>query len=481
MRIQFINALLGGDYSALDISITNLATYLNQKTHHRAGILDLTFHTRKWKNYLYTEIKAFKPNIIGISCNTMYMQYVKRIIREIKARHKLPIILGGYHASIKPKETFNLPECDAICIGDGEFTLTEYLNRYEKGKSPKGIKGIWSKYKGKQIKNEKGYFIQDIDNLPIPDWSLWKNLNKYFYYLRMLYFIGTRGCPYQCTYCDAHGISSAVNGTYFRKRDPVQYAREIAYQYHKYKKRGLKLAQLFDQVFTIDERWLSKFCNEYRKQGIADTFKFSAFSRLDHLNERKFKILKQGGCALLRVGVEAGDPFIRNMIYKKNISNEKIKSIFKLGKKYGIKFTAFYILGGPGETRRTINKTIRLAQNIDAERSAFFIYKPFTELGMCQIKQFGGKIDKERWKKADNITYGAVVKLKDLSPSQIEALQRKAYFLTFGKRLLRMIREQKLKYFYQFFLYITRGIKDGLDIRYLLPYMHIYAYENVKK
>jgi len=481
MKIQFINALLGGDYSALDISITNLATYINEKTKHDASILDLTFHTKHWKNHINKEIKAFKPNIIGISCNTMYMQYVKRIIKEIKIKYKLPVILGGYHASIKPEETLNLKECDAVCIGDGEFALKEYLDKLEKGKSLKGIKGIWAKYKDKQIKNERGYFIQDINKLPIPNWNLWKDLDKYFYYLGMLYFIGTRGCPYNCSYCDAIGIKEAVNGNYYRIRDPVKYAREIAYQYQKYKKRNVRLAQLFDQIFTMDKEWIAKFCNEYRKLGLAEEFKFSTFSRIDHLDEEKFKILGKGGCAILRVGVEAGDSFIRNNVYRKRISNKKIKNIFKLGKRYGIKFTAYYILGGPGETRKTINKSIRLAREINAERSAFFIYKPFTEEGVKQIKQFGGRIDEKRWKKADNITYGAVVQLKDLSPSQIESLQIKAYFLTFGKRLLKMIRQQKLKYFYQFFSYISNGIKDGLDMKYLLPYFHIYGYDNVKK
>lgn len=479
MRIHFINALLGGDYSALDISITNLATFINQRTRHKAAILDLTFHTKRWKKHINKEIKSFKPDVIGISCNTMYMQYIKRIIKDIKEKYKLPVILGGYHASIKPEETIKL--CDAVCIGDGEFALTEYLNRLEKGKSLKGIKGIWFKHNEKIIKNKRGYFIQEIDKLPIPNWDLWKDLDKYFYYLGMLYFIGTRGCPYNCSYCDAIGIKEAVEGRYYRKRDPRQYAKEIAYQYQKYRKRNIRLAQLFDQIFTMDEEWITKFCDEYRKQGIADRFKFSTFSRLDHLNEKKFRILKKGGCALLRVGIEAGDQNIRNSVYRKNITNEKIKEIFRLGKKHGIRFTAYYILGGPGETRKTINKSIKLAKEIDANRTAFFIYKPFTEEGVKQIKQYGGYIDEDRWKKADNITYGAVVHLKNLSPKQIEALQRKAYFLTFGKRLLRMLQEQRLKYFFQFFSYMTNGIHDGLDIKYLLPYFHIYGYDNVKK
>ncbi|MBC8495790.1 hypothetical protein H8D36_06560, partial [archaeon] len=83
MKIQFINALLGGDFSALDISITQLATVLNKSENHSAKILDMTFHTKHWKKHLHLSMKRFKPDIIGISTNTLYMQYVKLISKEI--------------------------------------------------------------------------------------------------------------------------------------------------------------------------------------------------------------------------------------------------------------------------------------------------------------------------------------------------------------------------------------------------------------
>jgi radical SAM superfamily enzyme YgiQ (UPF0313 family) len=481
MKMQLVNALLGGDFSALDIAITNLATFLNERTKHTGTILDLTFHTNHWEEHLKRGIKKDKPDIIGMSCNTMYMQYVKRIAKEIKEKYDIPIIVGGYHASIYPQETLNIPEIDAVCIGDGEFALTEFLDRFEKGKSVKGLNGIWAKENGKQIKNPGGCFIKNIDQFPIPNWDLWEDLDKYFYYLGMLYIIGTRGCPYKCTYCDAHGIAKAVNGPYFRFRDPVAYAQEIAYQWSKYRKKGMRLAQLFDQVLTINKDWLEKFCREYRSLGIADKYRYSAFSRIDNLDKEKIEMLSKSGCALLRVGIEAGDTFIRNKIYRKNITTENIKKIVKMCKDNGIGLTAFYILGGPAETRKTINRTINLALDLDANRSAFFVFKPFTEEGKKLIIQYGGVIDEERWQEADNITFDAVVKLKDLSPREVEALQYKAYFLTFGRRLLRMIARQKLRYFTNFTTYMSRGLKDGLDPHYLIPYYHIYGYDNVDK
>lgn len=485
MRIQFINALLGGDFSALDIAITCLATYINEKSGHKASILDMTFHTRHWKKHLHTNIKRFKPDIIAMSSNTMYMKYVKAIAEEIKTHYDIPIIVGGYHASQYPQETIEIPQIDAVFIGDGEYALKEFLDRYEAKKSLKCIPGVWYKEgKGKSrivIKNTGGAFIEKLDNFPTPNWNLWEDLDKYFYYLGMLYIIGSRGCPYRCTYCDAHGISKAVSGRYYRIRNPILYAREVAYQWKKYEKRGMRLAQLFDQVFTFDYDWIKKFCEEYRKLVDVKKYRFSAFSRIDNLDKKKIEILGRSGCALLRVGIEAGDPFIRNEVYKKHISNEQIYEVFRLCKKNGIGFTAFYMLGGPGESKKTINTTIRLAEKLNANRSAFFIFKPFTKEGVRQIKQYGGSVDEALWAAADNITFDAVVRLKDVSPWRVELLQKKAYFFTFGRRLLWMLKKDNIRYFTRFVSYMSKGIKDGLDYHYLLPYFHIYGYDYVDK
>ncbi|MDP8217059.1 MAG: radical SAM protein [Candidatus Kaelpia imicola] len=482
MHISFINPTLGNDYSAMDIAITYLASYVNKKSEHSASIIDLTFHKRHWREYLKTKIEKHKPDLIGFSSNTMYMQYVKTVMEEIKEHYNLPIMVGGHHASIYPEETINIPECDAVYIGDGEIPLLNYLNRVRDNEEPYNTEGIWFKREDQIIRNGGGSFNENLDALPYPDWDLWEDLDRYFYFLGMLYIIGSRGCPYRCSYCDAHGISDAVGGNYFRMRNPKDYAQEMLYHWNKYKNRNLRLLQLFDPVFTIDRTWLEEFCYNYRKLGLAKEIKFSSFARIDNLDEDRLKILAKSGCALLRVGIETGNEYIRSNIYKKPVSNKKITEIAKLCKEYNIALTAFYILGGPGETKKTIKDTIRFADKIKAERSAFFIYKPFTRESIEQIYSLGGKIDKRRWKKANNITFGAAIYTKELTPKEIEHYQKLAYFITFGKRLLSMIRKQGLKYFLHLSIYIYKGlIKNGLNIAYLLIYYHIYGYDNVDK
>lgn len=481
MRFQFINALLGGDFSAMDIGITQLATVMNSSGKHTAAILDLTFHTKHWQKHLHREIQKFKPDFIGMSTNTMYMQYVKKIAREIKEHYDIPIVVGGYHASIHPKDTIELQDIDFLIVGDAEYSIMHLLDAYEKGKDFASVKGLWYKQDGRIKSNQEGCFIKDLDHWPTPDWDLWDDLDKYFYYLGMIYVIGSRGCPYRCTYCDAIGIAKSVKGPYFRIRNPVGYAKELAMLWEKYEKRGVRLAQIFDEVFTFSPKWVKEFSQTYRDNTDVEKHGFSTFARIDNLDKERLEILGKSGCRLLRVGIEAGNPYIRNNIYKKNISTAQIKKTVKIAKENGIDFTAFYILGGPAETKKTINDTINLARKLKAARSAFFVFKPFTEESFNQVIQYGGFVDEKKWEKADNITFDAVVRLKDVSPRQVEWYQKKAYFQTFGPRLLKMIATDKHRYFTRLGTYMSRGLKDGLDWHYLLPYYHIYGYDWVKK
>jgi hypothetical protein len=482
LRVLFVNPLLAGDFSALDIGLTVLATWVNEKTRHRARIADLTFHTRHWQRHLHAEIDRKRPDVIAVSCSTMYLKYIRQVLAEIRSRHPQPIVLGGHHATVHPDEVFAYPEANAVVIGDGEAPLSEYLNRLADGRSFDGVPGLWVKAPaGSAVKNAGVALQHDLDQLRWLDWDLWDDLDLYFRFLGMLYVQGSRGCPYRCTFCDAQGYAKAIRGEgrYFRLRDPRAFAEELAHYYEQYADRGMRLFQMFDPVFTMDDDWVEQFATAYRQLGLHEKLRYSAFSRIDHLTEEKVRLLAQSGCALLRVGVEAGDDHIRQDVYGKRIDTDTIRRIFRAAKANGIDFTAFYILGGPEETQQTFRKTIRLAWELDAARSAFFVYKPFTEAGIEQLEAAGGGVDQVRWDRVDNIAWGGTTYGKDFSPRIVEAYQVAGYGLTFGRRWLRTLRRRGPRYFVDLARYLSAGLRAGLDWRYLALYFHIYEGDNI--
>lgn len=484
MRILFVNGVLEGDFSALDIGVTVLATFVNRTSRHRAAVCDLTFHSRHWARHLQDEIARKQPDVVALSCNTMYMKYVRRIVAQVRRITPVPVLLGGHHATVSPDDAFAIPGVDALIRGDGEDALVAYLDRLQDGTGFAGVPGLWVRSgDGTEVRNEGVGYTADLDRLPWLDWDLWDDLDRYLYFFGMLYVQGSRGCPYQCTFCDAQGYAAALKqaGRYFRLRSPEGFAAELAHYHERYAARGLRMFQVFDPVFTMDGAWLQRFCDEYRRLGLADRIRFSAFSRIDHLDEEKIRLLARSGCGLLRVGIESGDDRIRMDVFRKRIDSDRIRRINRLAREHGIHFTAFYILGGPQETQRTFRQTIRLAWELDAARSAFFVYKPFTPEGRAQFAETGGGVDERRFEAANNITWGGTTWGKDWGPRTVEAYQVAAYALTFGRRWLRMVARRRLGYAGALVPYMARGIAAGLDWRYLLMYFHIYEGDNIDR
>src|SRR3989338_4283463 len=142
MKISLINPNLSGDVSILDMGLTYLATYINERTHHKASIIDFTFHRKDWGKHMDAQLKKHQPDLIGITFTSLYIHYVTMIAKYIKEKFGLPIVVGGYHSSLETDDALSIKEVDAACIGDGEYALEGYLDALE-GKRPfEGIDGM---------------------------------------------------------------------------------------------------------------------------------------------------------------------------------------------------------------------------------------------------------------------------------------------------------------------------------------------------
>lgn len=96
------------------------------------------------------------------------------------------------------------------------------------------------------------------------------------------------------------------------------------------------------------------------------------------------------------MGIESGDEWIRREIYRKNFSNSQVKKIVNLCKKYGIHTLLYFMLGGPGETLKTMENTLKFAKSLNT-KVTFHIFKPLPKSeAEKQIKNLGGYVDEKR-------------------------------------------------------------------------------------
>lgn len=378
------------------------------------------------ENLNYEGIKSFlkenKPDIIGISCATPNFKNASDIAKMIKEELKTPVVLGGVHASALPSLLKKHPEFDIIPIGEGEFSFSEICDYYQgRIKSLENIDGIAYK-EGDDIKITKPReLIEPVDALPFPARHL-VDLTKYKLSVHVdlgkksATILTSRGCPFQCTYC----ASYLTMGEKFRAHSAKYVLHEIE---HLTKSYGIKHIVIQDDTFTIDKKRVEKIC-----RGLIDkkmNIDWYCFARVDTVTKEMLSLMRQAGCYSIGYGIESADETVLKNI-KKGITLEQCRKTLKISNELGFRTLAFFMFGNPGETKESIEKTIRFSKELKPDLAFFnsLIPYPGTEVYDTHYKsKFEGS---EKWEDFVAIGVNPVVELENLSPKDIQKYVYKA-------------------------------------------------------
>ena len=124
---------------------------------------------------------------------------------------------------------------------------------------------------------------------------------------------------------------------------------------------------------------------------------------------------------MIRVGIESGSDYIRNEIFEKNVSKKQIYDAVRFCKKEGIAVIGYFILGCPGETWKTMNKSYEMAKELDMDVTSFGTYKPVPgTIAYDKLLELGGKVYEDKWKNGFNILVGSLVDTPYLSTKEVE-------------------------------------------------------------
>jgi radical SAM superfamily enzyme YgiQ (UPF0313 family) len=396
------------------------------------------------------KVKKFNPDLLGFMLTTYMFHQTLDWIRYLKQNTDLPVVVGGINVMNYPRETLSHQEIDYAIIGSAKKALPQLVDALEQGKDFTKIKGLCYKNNGEVNINQPDSLAEDIDELPFPARHLLPNHRYYSFISKRKNFtimVTAKGCPYPCTFC-------AIGKIPYSERSPKKIADEIEECYEKYNVREI---DFFTATFTLNKSKVMELCEEIKKRGL--NIDWSCRSRCDTVNEKLLKEMASAGCKRIYYGIESGDPRILKAV-KKNINLKQVEKAIKLTQKYGIKALGFFMIGNPGETRESVEKTVKFAKklNLDFIQVMRTIPKPCTDLDE-DLKRKTGKdywrdfvLGKEEEKRLPNIWC-------DLSDKEIDHYMKKLYSLYFSpKYIIKTI--LGIKSFHE----LRRYIKAGLEM-----------------
>jgi len=335
----------------LPLGISYLAAYLRQ---HSYLVSSIDSSIYKNERELYAEIESTESDIFALSVMTPYFDFADRISNYIRKKHPESIIIwGGPHSTVLTSQTLNETAADYVITGEGEKVFLKFL---DSGIS-NNIPGLFYIDKNKNLIGEKHTeFIEDLDDLPYPA----RDLLQTDVYVKTgkLHLTFSRGCPFTCTYCQP--TLENTFGKKVRYRSPENVIDEIIFLKNKYNVRNFSFV---DDTLTLNKKHFIRFCNLVKEKDLKITWKFN--TRVDTINEEMIKLAADSGANEIAVGVEAGNDFIREQIYKKNISKKQIIDVFSWLHKYNIeKSSAYVMIGAPEESIEMIGETLELMKRI---------------------------------------------------------------------------------------------------------------------
>ena len=345
---------------------------------------------------ILVQIKQVSPDVVGVS--SMYTSScqdahnVARIVKEFNPA--ILVVFGGNHATILTERVLKDENVDLVVMGEGEITIREVLERFQKNTDFIGVSGIVHRLNGELVWEEPRK-PANMDDLPRPARDLIKEGlkimnyelrdNKYIMRKPVAHIQTSRGCPNNCYFCSfTHAF-----GRKWRARSAKNVVDEIE---HLVKDCGYREIHFVDDNSSVSSNRMRSICDEILRRQLDIKIATPSGIAVNTLDKELLKKMKEAGFYRLCFGIETGDPESQKRIGKK-VDLQHTKDIIREANKLGFWTAGTFIIGHPHENMDGIRATINYAKESNLDFAVFAILVPQLGTRAYEIVKMQGLID----------------------------------------------------------------------------------------
>jgi radical SAM superfamily enzyme YgiQ (UPF0313 family) len=309
---------------------------------------------------LFEGADAFDPNgilhrleghqqVLMISCLVDMLPVVIAAAEIIKStRPDTQIILGGPGPTAAAGQFLAaFPQLDAVVMGEGEETIREWAIAYRNANNTrKPIPGMVHRKDGCIVDGGQRNRMQDLQNAVPPAYHL---LDWSHYSAGRI--ITTRGCPYQCSFCDV----APLWGRKTVYRDIASVVEEILLLRDRY---GTVAVSIADDTFVLNRDRVRAFCNLMLERRL--DVEWGCFGRINLMSEELISLMAKAGCRVIFYGIDSGSPRVLKRTFKE-LAVDSILPTLEISARYFDRIEASFIWGYPFESHEDFLLTLDLA------------------------------------------------------------------------------------------------------------------------
>jgi radical SAM superfamily enzyme YgiQ (UPF0313 family) len=321
--------------------------------------------------------------LVGVTVMTNYAQRAAELSEAIRARCDGPIVWGGIHPTVRPDEC--LEHAPYICMGEGEEALVELADAIQAGRSGQGVANIWTSLDGQVTRSAPRPLIQDLDQLPLPDWDLDRHWILHHGEVRqataeviaerlMAYGLARetglalhqtmsgRGCPFRCSYCcndQFYRFYDKQRLLRFRSSEHIlaelEHVRQVLPQV-----RGVAFSD--DSMLAMPKAKLLEFCSLYKERV---HLPIVCLTLPVNVTEEKIDALVDAGLRWVKMGIQTGSQRILEL-YQRRTTNEQVMDAARVLNRHAGVLDCEYdiIVDNPYETVADQAETLRLLSRL---------------------------------------------------------------------------------------------------------------------
>ncbi len=303
-------------------------------------------------------VEQLAPDVIGISVRNIDDQNMqsprfllatqRKVVAACRAASSAPIVLGGAGYSIFPESALAYLGADMGIRGEGEAAFPALLSWLEQGR-PSSSRPPATYLPDRS--HSLTAFAPGLDDFVLPERRIWLDFpgSK-----EMRIPVQTRrGCPLDCIYCS----TSTIEGRPIRRRSPDSVVRWLA----ALRQEGFRYFHFVDNTFNLPPSYAKDLCRKLIEAELDLDWWGIIYPKW--VDAELAELMARAGCTQVSLGFESGSDTMLPQLNKRFTCVE-VRGISRMLAGVGIQRYGFLLLGGPGETRETVEESLEFADSL---------------------------------------------------------------------------------------------------------------------
>jgi anaerobic magnesium-protoporphyrin IX monomethyl ester cyclase len=399
------------------LGLASMAAYLEQHD-LQADIVDCFAHPDS-DTVIDDYVRRWQPAWVGATCTTAGFLDAVRIFARIRQfSPNTRCVAGGPHVSaLREKILQEYPDVDIVVVGEGEGPLRALM---QGDSDPEHIAGLVYRQEGQVRFSGNQKDLLDLDTLPLPAYHKIQGFPGQ-YQLPIFNYpktpntscISSRGCPYQCSYCDR-----SVFRRSFRYNSADYLYRHVKFLHDDF---GIRHINFYDDQFTFNRQRVAAFCTRMIEEPLGVTFNCAV--RAEHVDTELLALMKQAGCWMISLGIETADPDLLAQ-HRQNPDLDHMARTIRDIHRIGMRVKGLFMIGLPGETEQSFQRTMDYVFSLPIDDVNMAKFTPFPGSPLYENIHTLGTFE-ENWEKMDCMN--TVFVPQGMTRAQLETMFLKFY------------------------------------------------------